>query len=156
MAVGGTVAAFQANPIDHQRVILNLEPMLSRDVALAFFDDFVDELYDEAALVTDEVIVVPPTVQLEQRLTALEMSPANQTSIFELRQHPVHGRQADLLAGVQQLLVHVLCTQMALFVVLQDGQDLDPGQGDLQAGLFDLLILHPLDSSSVNLASLLR
>ena len=46
------------------------------------------------------VVVMLAVVQFVNRATALEIVPRHETGLLELRQHPGHGRQADLFAGV--------------------------------------------------------
>jgi len=82
---------------------------------------------------------MPAPLQLEHRLVALEVVAIHQACLLKLGQHPVDGGQANLLAAFQQLAIDGLGTQMPVIGIFQQFQDLHPGQGHLQSGLFQIL-----------------
>jgi len=129
----------QAIPVNHESVILDLKAVRPGYFALPMLDGLVEELLDAAALVADDVIVVTPSIELEYRLVALEMQARNQSGRLKLGQHPVHGRQPDFLAGVEQITVDGLCGEVSRLRPLQDFQDLHAGQRDLETGFFQIL-----------------
>lgn len=154
MGVGSLAAG--ADSVDHQRVVHDSESVPLGNGTLALFDDLFDKLDDASAFHANQMVVVSVAVQLEHGLAAFEMMAADQTGAFELGQDPVDRRQTDLLAGLQQFLVHVLGAQMPLIAALENPEDLDPRQRHPKAGLLDLLVAHPLDASPVNLGLILR
>ena len=53
--------------------------------------------------------------QLEHRTAAFEMVPHHQSGRFKLSQHPVNGRQADIITRVSQDVVDVFGAQVLAF-----------------------------------------
>ena len=70
-----------------------------RDGPLQFFNIRVDKLGHLAGFKTNHVIVMRALVQFVNRMTALEIMPGHETGGLELRQDPIHGCKADLLAA---------------------------------------------------------
>ena len=66
-------------------------------------------------------------------MPALEVVPGHEPGCLELRQDAIHGREADILTGIQEVPVNIFCTQVAQLAAFQDFQDFQPGQGNLQA-----------------------
>ena len=116
-----------ADTMDDEGMVLNDESVSFCDGILMFFDDFIDELHDLPALHADQVVMVFAAVELEYGLTAFEVVPAHQSGRLELSQHPVDRGQPDLLAALQQHLIHVLGADMTFVAPFQQGQDLDAG-----------------------------
>ena len=110
-------------------------------LVLQLFDLLVRELDYFARFDTYHVIVMLTVVELEHRMTTLEIVARHEPGCLELGQHPVHGREADVLTRVQQLLVHVLCAQVALPRFLENLENLESRQGDLEAGFTKFLAL---------------
>lgn len=104
-------------------------------------DGGLDELNDLSAAHTDQVIMVAAAVELEHRLTTLEVVPGHQPRPFELGQDSVDGGKAHVLAAVEQRLIDILRTQVTPVAVLQYSQDLDARARNLQARLSNLLML---------------
>jgi hypothetical protein len=104
-----------------------LEARPLADTALTFFDNFIHEFLDPAALKTHDVIVVAPLPQLKHGMPAFEMMPRHQASGLELGQNPVDGGQAHVLAGIEQRPVNILGAEVPVDSMLQDLQDTDPG-----------------------------
>ena len=82
--------------------------MLVGDRSLALLDHILDEFDHLAAFDADQMVVMSATVELEYRLPSLEVVSAHQSGAFELGEHPIHGRQPDLLAIGKQGLVNAL------------------------------------------------
>ena len=62
----------------------------------------VHELFDPAAVQTHDMVVVRPLIELEHRHAVLEVMAGDQARGLELREHAVHGRQPDVLVGIEQ------------------------------------------------------
>jgi hypothetical protein len=105
-----------------------LKPRSSGDLVLARFDLLVEELFHPAAIEADQVVVVRAGVQLEDRLAGFKVIAVQQAGLFELGQHPVHGRQADVHVLGQQDLVDVFRRQVPHRAVLENFQDFQPRQ----------------------------
>lgn len=118
--------------------------MAPGDGLLAGLDRGLHELNDLAAAHAHQVVVVPPAVELEDRLATLEVVSGDQASTLELGQDPVNGGKADILSGFDQGLVDILRTEVAPVAVLQQGEDLDAWARNLQARLSNLLMLQVL------------
>ncbi len=132
--------AISANAVQVKAVIRDFETEITSDSLLPLLYDFIKELFYPSALVADQMIMVVNGLQLENRMSAFKVMAHDQISSLELRQYPIHSRQPHFLPGLDQSLVNVLGTHMACFGVFQQLQDLDPGQGDFQTCLTQLLI----------------
>src|SRR5262249_12828575 len=109
---------------------------------LSLFNARIHELFDSAAVQTDDVIVVGAVVQLEDGHAVLEMMARNQASRLELRQNAVHGREADVLVAVEEGAVDVFGRQMTGCAALQNLQNLEARQRYLQAGSAEVFAFH--------------
>lgn len=137
--------ALQTVAVDHQRMLDDLEAVALSDGALALFDDLVEELDNGAAFDADDMVVMPAAIELEDRLTTLEVVANHEARALELGQDPIDGRKPDLLIGGQELLVDLLGAEMPLLAGLQDMKNLQPRHCHFEPGLFDLLlVLHGL------------
>jgi len=113
-----------------------------RDGLLAFLDNFVDELFHPAALEADDMVVMTAVIQFEHRAAALEIVPLHETGGFELGEDAVDGGQTDVLSRLEESPVDLLGRHVELLVALQDTEDLDPRQGDLEAGFPEIRVFH--------------
>ncbi len=120
-------------PVKNQGVIADLEPQPLRHGVLALFDAAVHELFDAAAVHTHDVIVVRTLIELEHRHAAFKMMARHEAGRLELGQHPIHGREPDVLVRDQELLVDVLRAHVAGRAVREDVKYLEPRQRDLEA-----------------------
>jgi hypothetical protein len=68
--------------------------------------------------------MVLAVIELEYRVPTFEVVPRNEARGLELRQHSIHGRKADLFAGIQQILVNIFSTEMPVVCTLEYFQDL--------------------------------
>jgi hypothetical protein len=114
------------------------------DLLLPLLDELVGELLDLSAPDADQVVMVIAAIQLEDRIAAFEMMPFHEARRFELREHPIHGREAYFLSLGQQKLVYFFRRQMTISVTpfFEHLQNLDPRQGDFQASVSDILGFH--------------
>ena len=99
--------------VKRKGVVVQCEPPLGSDAVLAPLDFGIVKLLDPAALQTNQVVVVRPFVEFENRASGFEMMALQEAGLLELGQNPIHGCQADLDAFGQQLPVHVLGTHVA-------------------------------------------
>ena len=104
-----------------------------RDGALQALDLVIHELDHLAAVQINHVIVMTAAIELEHRLSALEVMLADDARSFQLRQHAVHRGQPDILAVLDQMPVHILGGQMAWMPALEDAQDAHARMRHLQA-----------------------
>jgi hypothetical protein len=74
-------------------------------------------------------------------MAAFKIMARNQPRRLELRQDPVNGRQPDILAFLQQVLVDVFGAHMAQLRVFQYLQDFQSWESDLQSSLAKFLSL---------------
>jgi hypothetical protein len=140
---------FGAIRIDMQRMIANRETQPRCHFFLACLDGRIVKLLDVAALQTNDVIVVIPLVQLENRLAAFEMVFHQQPGLFELGEHPVHRGQAHVFSAAQQLLVNVFRAQMSILAVFEQIQHLEPRQGGFETGTLEMFWLMHIDTSQL-------
>lgn len=120
----------------------DLVAMFIRYGLLAFLDDVVHEFLYPAAFETDDVVVVPAVIQLEDSAAAFEIVPLHKTSGLELGQHPVYGCQTDVLAGIEQRPIHLLGGHVKFLVAFQDTEDLNPRDGHFEAGFPEVRGFH--------------
>jgi len=116
-------------------VVADLEPEAIRHRRLPLLDATVNELLDLAAVKTHDMVVVSTLVQLENGHPVLEMMSGDEAGSLELREHAVHRREADVLVGLEQLLVNRFRTLVPRRAILENLEDLETGQGHLEAGL---------------------
>jgi len=127
-------------------VILDLELQLGGDSSLPLFDSGVHELFDLAAVKTDDMVVMLALVELEHRGGALEVMPRDQPGRLELRQHPIDGRKPDVLVRLEQVLINVLRAHVARRRGAEDFEDLEPRQRYLEPRLAQVAGFHVLHS----------
>ena len=116
-------------------MILDLELQLARDGALPVLDAGVHELFDLAAVQTDDVIVVLALIQFEYGSRPLEMVARDQARRLELGQDSVDGRKPDIFMRFQQMLVNVFRAHVARRTGAEDLENLDARQRDLEPRL---------------------
>jgi len=105
-------------------MVLQHEPTLARDLLLTILDLGVIELFDPAALQTDQMIVVSTLVDFEDRLARFEIAAAKNSGLLELRQHPVDSSEADLDVIIDQNAIDILGAHVPLPATLENFQDL--------------------------------
>ncbi len=106
---------------------------------LPLLDRSVIELFNPAAVQTDQVVVVLAFVQFVDRLAAFEVAPQQNASLLELRQHPVHGGQSDVGVVLQHHAKHVFGRHVTLAASLEDFQDLQARQRGFQPGVLQFV-----------------
>src|SRR3954471_15247535 len=125
--------------VERERVPVQLEAALARDLVLALLDLHVVKLLDPAALQAHEVVVMAALVELVHRLAGLEVLPREQARVLELGQHAVDGGQADIDTFGEECPVDVLCGKVAHLARLEELQDLAPRQRRLEAAVLQAL-----------------
>jgi len=68
--------------------------------------------------------------------------PADKTSLFELRQHPVNGGKTELLTTLQQQPINGFSTQVGLPAFFEDLEDFQPGRRYLEPNVAQILLFH--------------
>ena len=109
--------------VQNQAVILKLVAVPPRDGVLQALDLLIHELDHLATLHIDHVVVVKTTIEFKYGLPALEVVLLDDPGRLKLGQHPVDGRQTDVLMLVDQLPVDVLSRQVPRMTTLQDGEN---------------------------------
>lgn len=112
------------------------------NLVLEPFNLLVLELDHFAGLGTNHVIVMLALIDLEHRVTAIEVMPHDQTGALELGQHAVDRRQPHFLADIDQRLVDILGAHMLLVGILKNLQDTYTRQRRLESGFFEILCFH--------------
>ena len=128
--------------VQHQRVFLDLVAVPGGDLRLQLLDLAALELDDLATVDVDHVVVVVAPIQLVYRLAGFEVVLQHQPGRLELREHPVHRCQPDVLAMLQQRPVDVLGGHVVRLGLLQQLQDAHAWVGDFQAGLAKVVRFH--------------
>ena len=59
----------------------------------------------------------------------------DQPGILELRQHPIHGGETDLLTGLDEPTIDLFRAEVLGTALLQDFQNPQPGSGGLEPRL---------------------
>ena len=120
-------------------MVLQLELQLVRDGSLTLLDSRVHELFDFAAVKTDDVVVMLTLVQFEYGSRALEMMARHQAGGFELRQDSIYGREPDVFMGFQQMLVDVFRTHVPRRGRPENLEDFDTRQRDFESCLAQII-----------------
>jgi len=128
--------------VKHQGVLLDAETAHFRHDILTRFYFLVEELFDVAAVHTDNMVVMRPLVELENRHPVLEMATTDQACGLKLRQHAIDGRQPDVLMRIEEPAVYFLGREVLRAGTFEDFDDFQPWQRDLQSGLAQILTLH--------------
>ena len=79
------------------------------------------------------MVVVLAFIDLVDRLARLEVAAIEQSGLLELGQDPVNRGQPDVRAVFQQHPENIFGRHVALFAGLKDFENLQPGQGGLEA-----------------------
>jgi len=123
-------------------VLADLEAEPSRDRRLSLLDARVHEFLHMPAVEAEDVVVVRPLVQLEDRHAVREVMPRDETRRLELGEHSIHGGETDILAQLGKPAVDVLGREVAGATALEDVEDLHARQRDLQSSLAQILAFH--------------
>ncbi len=78
-------------------------------------------------------------VELEDRLARFEVMALQEAGLLELGEDPVNGGQADIHVFGDQQAIHVLGGEVAVLGLLEQVEDLQSGEGCLQADIFEVL-----------------
>jgi hypothetical protein len=89
-------------------MIRHLETGGGRDLLLLHLDGIVHELHDPATFHAYQMIMMPASIELEHRLSTLEMMADHQTRGLELGQYPVHCGEPNVLARIEQDTIDIL------------------------------------------------
>ncbi len=112
------------------------------DLVLARFDLGVDELFHVTAVHTDDMVMMRALVEFEDRHAVLEMMARDQACGLELRQHPIHRGQPDILGRANQALVDLFGGQVARGAALENFQYFQARQRDFESDLAEIFPFH--------------
>ena len=122
-----------AMAVENQRMIADLETQTLRDGVLALLDAAVHELLDAPAVHAHDMIVMGPVIEFEMGHPALEVMARDQARGLELCEDAIHGGEADIFVGDEELLVDVLRAHVARRPFGQDIENLEPRQRDFES-----------------------
>lgn len=109
-----------------------------RDRSLQSFDVLVDEFGDLTGVDIDHVVVMGVASEFVYGMSVVEVVPLHNACRLELCEHPVDGRQPHRLIVLDEAFVDVLRAQVMWFGLLQHLQNLESGQGNLEASAFEI------------------
>ena len=127
--------------IQIEAVMRQLHAITLGHFILALLNHIIVKLDHATTVQTDQVIMVFLMGEFEDRFAAFKMVAGNDPGIIKLVKDPVHSCQTDLFSLIEQLLVQLFGTDVLAFRCLKVLKDLDARGGDLQAGVFKLLII---------------
>ena len=81
-------------------------------------------------------------VYFEDRVPTVEMVARYQARGFELCQYPVHRRERDFFARIQQHLIYIFRFEMPVRGAFQQLEDFHTGQGNLETRVLDVSCFH--------------
>jgi hypothetical protein len=119
-------------------MVLDFESAHLGDLDLAFLNVGIVELFDVAALHTNDMIVVAALLQLENGFAGLEVMAYEEPRLLELRKNTVDRREARIGALLEERLVDVLRGEMAHGAFLEDFEYPQPWHGCLEADGFEV------------------
>ena len=119
-------------------MIVDRETSLLGNAVLALLDFSVDELFNLAALQTNQVVVVITMVEFEYRLVTIKVMAHQQARLLKLRKHAIYRGQPDILAIISQQSIHFFCSHVALVALLEQIEDSQAWQRGLEADVFEI------------------
>lgn len=122
-------------------MIDELVTVLFDDFLLAALDLVIEELDDLTTFQAHHMIMVLLVGHFEHGMTAIEIVANHQSCGFELGQYAIDGRQTDILASLQQGLVDIFGTEVAIRGAFENLQDLDAGQRDFESRPAQFMVL---------------
>ena len=131
-----------AVPVNHEGVLADRKAVPLGHGRLPLLDAAVDELFDPAAIKTQDVIVVRAGTELKHRHAVGKVMPRDEPRRLELREHPIHRRQPDVFFQVDEAPVNVFGRKMPRAAFLEDVENLHARQRDLQPGFAQVIAFH--------------
>ena len=113
------------------RVIGDDKACSRRYLALTLFDGPVVKLKDLPTLNANHMIMMLAMVDLKHRTAAFEIVTYHKSRGLELRQHPVDSGKTHFLPALEQHAINILGSQVRIFGILEDAQDLQAGRSSL-------------------------
>lgn len=129
-------------PVNHERVVADLELMPGGDFSLSLLDTRIDEFFDMPAVETEDVVVMRPGIELEHRHAIGEVMPRDEPRRFELSEHAINRRQTDVLAQIDQPTIDILGRHVALATALEDLENFHSRQRDLESRFAQVFSFH--------------
>jgi purine nucleoside phosphorylase len=115
------------------------EASIFGDSDLASLDFGVVKFFHPTALQANQVIVVSAAGKLKHGLAAFEVVAFEQSRLLELRQHPVHGGETDVLPLSDERSVNILGREMAYRAAFKQAEYSKARQRGLQAHGFEIV-----------------
>ena len=115
-------------------MVEDLIPVRLCNFMLQPFDLVITEFNDVTGFNANHMIVMITVIEFEDRMPALEVMARHEARRFELGQHTIDGRKADILTGIEQFFVHILGTEVTMLRLLEDLENLEARNGHLETG----------------------
>src|SRR4030067_590057 len=142
LVLSGPAGRFAAFAVERQGMVAQIEAQLCGDRALPLFDDLIVEFLYPPAMYADDMVMVRAALQFEDSLATLEVVPGDKSRGLELGKRAIYGGQAYLFAGFKQQPVNGLGSQVPVMGFFKKLEHLDAWNGDLKAGISQILAFH--------------
>ena len=113
-----------------------------RHGSLTVFDTRIHELFDLAAVKTDDVIVMLPFIQFKDSGRAFEMMTSDEARGFKLGQHAIDSGKTDVFVGFEQMLINVFRAHVSRRCRAENLEDFDARQSDFEPGPTQIIGFH--------------
>lgn len=141
-------AVLGALGVEVERVVLDGEAAFAGNEVLPALNFRVVEFLDATAINADQMVMVLAAVDLEDRLARFEEMALQQAGLFELGEHAIDGRQADIHVVVDEHPVDVFSGHVTLGAFFEKLKNLQARKGGFQAHVLETLgVAHRDDSS---------
>lgn len=129
---------FRAVRVNMQGVIVNGKAALGGDFFLAALDFLVEKLFHPSALYAYQMVVMAAAIEFVNGFVAVEMMADQQSGLFELGQHTVHGGKTDIDIFGNQQAINFFSVKVAFFRTLEQIEDFQSGQSGFEADAFQI------------------
>ena len=107
-------------------MVLQLKTAFSGDALLTLLDLRIVELFNMATSHTNQMVVMATFLKLKDRLTGLEMTARQETSLLELGQYSVDRCEANILPLANQHAVNILSGEVTTVTALENLKNRPP------------------------------
>ena len=122
-----------------ERVILNRKTAFSGNGILPMFDFRVVKFFDLAAINANQMIVVFAAIDLENGLAGFKEMALEQAGLFELGEHPIDRRQANIHVLGDQHAVHIFCRHVPHGTFFKQFEDFEAWECGFQPHVLEAL-----------------
>ena len=126
--------------VDVQRMIVDLVAAVLGDLLLPLLDLRVEEFFHVPALHAHEMVVMPAPVELEHRLSGLEVVADKEPGVLELGEHAVDRRKPGIGAVLGKDLVDVLRGEVPHHALLEKLEDAQARQRRFEAYRLEIVV----------------